>query len=86
MPLIHDITLDNGVHMPTAYVVIREIRLQLITERAYISAAIYYDSTTYTGGLPEVITMEHRCDGNDFDTYFDDSVLNQLNKNTLSQA
>jgi len=87
MALQKSMTLDNGVVMNSAFMKISKIIFSLSDiNRVDITLDIYYDSTSYSNGKPEVTSIIHSCSGEDFDTYFGTTVLNQVNKNYLDQG
>lgn len=86
MSIQQNITLDNGITLPEAHIIIGNVNFNYIEQTASIMVVIYYNISAYQSGLPEVVTINYKCDATDYDLYFSDLVLNQLNKNPKSQA
>ena len=88
MALQKDIDLDNGINLPDAYIKIYSINFSYSSpDSVLVGVAIYKDEAAYNNKYSEVMSTEHYCrDGVEFNTYFSESVLNQLNYNPVSQA
>ncbi len=81
------ILLDNNINIPTAY--IRVYKVELIYSNpdvCNIGVSIYASSTAYTSFMPEITTIEHKCKGPNFSTFFGESVLSIASNTVLSQA
>ena len=88
MALQGALTLDNGIALSAAYLVILSINSGFTTNdnSVVVNIAIFKDAAAYTGGKPEVETYSHKCSDGDFTTYFSEAVLDDLGKTTLTQA
>jgi len=86
MSIRHTIELDNGIILPEAHIIIRDVKLNYIENVADITAIIYYNITAYNNNRSEVLVIDYKCDSSEFNSYFSESILNQLNKNPKSQA
>lgn len=89
MALIKYILLDSGITLPEAYVKIVNVEYSNKVGEppfAQIKLNIYKDQQARVDERPEVITMEFRCSGNDFDNYLSLSVLDEVDKNLISQC
>lgn len=87
MALQGSLTLDNGIFLSSAYLIITSICSNFLNGDHYVTVnlSIYKDSSAYSAGYPEVTVITHKCIS-DFDTYFAESVLNQAGNTTLTQA
>jgi hypothetical protein len=84
MGLQKDLTLDNGIHLPEAY--IRIISCNYICDyHASIKVSIYKDYNAYQDGKTSITTLTHVCT-DEFDLYFNLTTLNQQNVNIISQS
>jgi hypothetical protein len=87
MALQQSLTLNNGIVLDSAYIRIFNIELNTtIVKSIKISIAIYKDKSSFDEYKPEVLTLYHSCSSSDYETYFSESILNQLNKNIISQS
>lgn len=88
MALQGALTLDNGIALSAAYLVVLSINSGFITNDSSVTVniAIFKDATAYNAGKPEVEQYSHRCSDGDFTTYFSEAVLDDLGKTTLTQA
>ena len=84
MALQKNITLDNGINLPKAY--IRIISINFITNaHIVINVGVYKNKTSRNDKKPEVIKFKHICT-NEYNNYFDLNILNQENVNIVSQS
>ena len=88
MALQGEIILDNGIVLSSGYLLVIHVDMNYIVNdnNANIRVLIYKDSSAYSSGKPEVIELEHTVNSSDFDTYFSETVLKQVNKTNLTQA
>jgi len=88
MALQGSLTLDNGITLSQAYLVVLNINSNYVVNdnKVIISIAIFKDASAYSAGKPEVSMMTHTCSGSSFTTYFDEAVLDDLGKTSLTQA
>lgn len=88
MALQGSLTLDSGISISSAYLVVLGIFSNYITDDNFVSIniAIFKDAASYAGGLPEVMSLCHKCVGTDFTTYFSEAILDDLGKTSLSQS
>lgn len=87
MALQATISFENGITLQEAYVIIEKITINYTNPTvASIVVLIYKDSTAYNDGKTEVITLTHSCAGDDYTTYFAESVLDEAFKNPLTQG
>jgi hypothetical protein len=84
MGLQKELTLDNGIYLPEAYIKI--ISCNYICDyHTSVKVNIYKDFNAYSDDKTSVTTLTHICT-DDFNTYFDLTVLNQENVNIISQS
>jgi len=87
MALQATISFENGITLQDAYVIIEKITINYTNPTiASIIVLIYKDSTAYNDGKTEVISITHQCTGDNFTTYFSESVLDEAFKNPLTQG
>jgi len=88
MALQGSITLDNGIVLSSAYLRVLEIVMRYISgdNSADIKVLIFKDSVAYNDSLPEVMEVNHVVNGGDFNTYFSEIVLSEVDKTALTQA
>lgn len=88
MALQGALTLDNGISLSNAYLIIPSIFCNLLDDDLFVvlNVSIYKDSSAYSNGNPEVSVMSHKCIGTDFNTYFSESVLDDAGKTLISQS
>ena len=86
MPLQKSITLDNGVILSSAYIVINKLEFNYPSSEVNIVVGIYKDSAAYTANKPEVLYYNHYCSGNNFTTYFAEGVLSLVNNTPLTKG
>ena len=86
MSIQQNVTLDNGIIIPEAYIIIGNININYIEQTVSITAVYYYNVSIYQSGFPEVITINYKCNSDEYGTYFSELILKQLNKSLLSQA
>ena len=89
MALEGHITLYNGVDMTSAYIIVSEVRIRKIeggTNQSDVFVAVYFNQTIKEENKPEVTTFIHRATGTTYDTYFDETVLDDAGKTIFSQA
>lgn len=88
MALQGALTLDNGIVLSAAYLVILSIDSYFVVNdnNVTVNIAIFKDATAYAAGKPEVETYSHKCSDGDFTAYFSEAILDDLGKTTLTQA
>lgn len=88
MALQGSITFDNGITLSSGYLTVVGVCMDygINDNSAVISVMIHKDAAAFNAGNPEVIEYEHNVDDGDFNTYFSETVLKQLNKTCLTQA
>lgn len=86
MALQKEISISSGVILTQAYILINKIELFNISNETKVHVLIYKDITSYTEGKPEVISLNHLCADTDYDTYFQESVLQISSNSPLNRA
>jgi len=86
MALQKNISLQNGIDMTSAYIIIGEIEVNNKQKTVKIKTVIYKDVIAYNDDKPEVVEFIHTVTTKDFDIYFNDTVLKELNKSIYSQS
>ena len=88
MALQGQIIFDNGIVLSSGYLVVTQVSLRYISgdNRADIDVLIFKDAAAFSAGTPEVIEYKHSVDDGNFNTYFSETVLKELNKTSLTQA
>lgn len=89
MALQLDLTLENGINIPEAYIKIVECQYICpldATKKMRIIINVYKDVDARFSFKPEVVQFIHECLEEEFDTYFDEIVLSQLDTNILTQS
>lgn len=87
MALKLDMTLDNGINLPEAYLKISKIVFTYEdVNTAEIILSVYKDQESFNSGKSEVLHLTYRCSGAVFNTYFSEAVLNIENRNVLNGA
>ena len=71
LPLDVDFTLDNGVSVKCVDI----MSIELLEETCVIYVRLYKDRTYYDSGAPEIDVMKITAVGNDYDTYFSQTAL-----------
>jgi len=86
MALIKNLTLDNGINLPQAYIKI--ISCNYINGyHVVINVAIYKDKDARINKKLEVVKFVHNCTTvEEYDEFFSLDVLNQENVNIISQS
>lgn len=86
MGLQKNITLDNGINLPEAYMKISSCTY-INGYHTVINVNVYKDKTSRVNNKPEIIKFKHSCvEISDFNQYFSLDVLNELDKNIISQS
>jgi hypothetical protein len=87
MAIQMSLTLENGVVLSDAYLVVCNINFEY-KDVASVNVVlnVYKDKDTYDAGKPEITQLKHKCSGGSFTTYFSQEYLNNLNKNHVSSA
>lgn len=85
MGLQKDITLDNGINIPEAYMKISSMNI-IYKSTITISVNIYKDFAARQADKPCVVVFQHTCRDADYYTYFAENVLLAANVSDLSQA
>jgi len=87
MALQQSLNLSNGISLESAYIRIYNIELLLNDVKSIkISVTIHKDKSAYDLSKPEVLILSHTCSSTDYNIYFEESILNELNKNIISQS
>jgi len=87
MALQATISFENGITLQEAYVVIEKIKILYTNpNNALITVLIYKDATAYNNNKTEVISLDHSCSGDNYTSYFSETVLDEAFKNPLSQG
>lgn len=89
MAIQKSLELESGIILPEAYIRIDTFNyISRVNEnsRVELSILVYKDLLSRQMNKPEVITLTQVCTGDDFNTYFDLTVLEQPGVNILSQA
>ncbi len=86
MGLQKNITLDNGINLPNAYMKISSCNY-INGYHCVVSVNIYKDKTARVDNKSEVIKFKHSCSKiEEFEEYFSYTVLNQESINIISQS
>jgi len=85
MGLQKDVTLDNTINLPEAYIKISSLSL-VPNSSVSVTVNIYKDFAARQASKPSVIELQHACMGAKYFEYFDEGILLQVNKSVLSQA
>ena len=81
------ITLDNGISLPEAHVVIMACNVSYkLPMSVRIVVNVYKDLYAYELGKPEVIQMTYSCSNDDFNTYFSETILSATGVTNLTQV
>jgi len=87
MPLQMSLTLDNGIELPAAYVV---ICVMVFTygelPNCVINLDIFTNQAAYNGNKDRIEFRDHVVMGTDLDTYFSRSVLQTSGLDPITQA
>jgi len=86
MPLQKSITLDSGIVITAAYIIINKLEFNYPNSTVTILVGIYKDSAAHAADKPEVLSYSHYCSGNDFTTYFAESILALVNNTPLTRG
>jgi hypothetical protein len=89
MALQKQITLDNGVTLTEAYIKIASFEFSnKASDVSYVrlEVNVFKDKTARDSGRPEVTKFVHKIGDPLFTEYFSLSILNQVDKNMISQA
>lgn len=87
MALTMSLTLENGIVLDNAYLIINTMNFIYKTVSVVeIVLNVYKDQSAYSAGKPEVLQLRNKCSGSDFDTYFSQKYLNNENKNHVASA
>lgn len=89
MALIKQIELDNGIILTDAYIKISSIDFyNKVNDNSYVKiyVNIFKDQQARIDGKPEVTKFTYKISDPKFTEYFSLSVLNELNKNIVSQS
>ncbi len=89
MALQKQITLDNGIILTNAYIKISSFYFfNKVGDNSYVNIeiSIFKDQQARIDGKPEVIRFNHKCADPKFTEYFSLAVLNDQDKNMISQA
>jgi hypothetical protein len=85
MGMQKNITLDNTINMPEAYIKIGSF-LMVPNSHIVINVNIYKDFAARQANKPTVVDFSHTCNGAQYFEYFSPSVMLQEGKCMLSQA
>ena len=87
MALQATISFDNGITLQEAYVIIESINIKYPNPNtASIAVLIYKDAAACGDDKTEVISLIHVCSGDNYTTFFAESVLDEAFKNPLTQG
>lgn len=89
MALTKQITLNSGVTLTNAYIKISEmsyVNSINLNSHVLIKVCIFNSEADRNFKRPEVIQLNYKVTGNDFNQYFTLNVLKQLDKNIISQG
>jgi hypothetical protein len=84
-----ELSLSSGITLSAAYVIITDISLAYHLSdipKANITAVIYKDLQSRNDARTEITQFLHTVTGTDFNTYFSETVLKELDKSFMSQA
>ncbi len=84
MGLQKDITLDTGINLPEAYIVIGSV-VYINNYHATVNVNIYKDRQSRTDNKSEVVKFKHLC-VNEFQEYFGIDVLSRTDVNIIGQG
>ena len=86
MALQKNITLDNGINIPEAYIKISSCTY-INGYHCVITINVYLNETARIDNKPEIVKFKHSCSNiEEFEQYFSFEVLNQLDVNIMSQS
>ena len=86
MALIKNIILDSGIELPEAYIKIISVTY-IAGYHVVVHLAIFKDKDARLTDKAEILKNKHNCITiAEFEQFFSIDVLNQENKNILSQA
>jgi hypothetical protein len=87
MALQQSLTLNNGIILEFSYIRIYNIELNISNVKTIkISVTVHKDEASFNDSKPEVLTLSHSCSSSDYEEYFSEIILNQLDKNIISQS
>lgn len=87
MALQLNMTLDNGINLPEAYLKISKMTFGFSdVESLELTLNVYKDQEAFSAGKSEVLQLMYRCSGSIYNIYFSESVLNVENRNIVSGA
>ena len=88
MALQGSIVFDNGITLSSGYLTVVQVCMDygVGDNTAKICVMVHKDAAAFNAGNPEVIEYEHDVSDGDFNTYFSETILKQLNKTSLTQA
>ncbi len=87
MPIQHSISFDNGIQLPTGFIIVTNCNFKFIDpQQCEVYVNVYKDQTSYNDGKPEVAHLLHVCNGEDFVDFFNDVLLGVVNKTPIGQA
>lgn len=80
------ISLESGITLEEAVVFIRSISFDFMTPNTCtIKVLIYVSLETYNKGLPEIISLDHKCI-NEFQQFFSTAKIAEEDITVLGQA
>ena len=86
MALIKNLTLDSGIELTEAYIKIISVTY-ISGYHTVIHLAIFKDKNARINNKAEIIKIKHNCTSiEEFNQFFSIEVLNETDKNILSQA
>lgn len=87
MGLQQSLTLNNGIILEFSYIRIYNIELNISNVKTVkISVTVHKDKPAFDDYKPEVLTLSHACSSSEYEEYFSEIILNQLDKNIISQS
>jgi len=89
MALEMNLTLDNGINIPSAYLKIIEINNIIKVgeiKKIQIILNIYKDKDSRFERKPEIIQFYHECSSDQYEMFFNESILKQEGITSISQC
>ena len=86
MALQKSIELESGIILLEAYIQIIKVCVDSSNNHIEFCISVFKDYNARINNKPEVTSLRLECRGNDYLTYFSDSVLKEIDKSLLSQS